>query len=128
MWYRQAFAVAAMLILAAAVCGEWRVESSDDSGIAPPPAIAFRLPAPDLRPQPSSDVPVVKQTRAPETSCHRSSVIRTRYLAEQPLSAQERLLLAFVRENPQEILSTVEWQEHMRQPADEQTPPDQGEQ
>jgi len=126
-WFTLAYAAAATVILAAAVYGEWRVEFRS-STIAPPQPIALRLPAPDVRVLPRIDVRTAKQTLVPRTTgSHLPSVISARPLAEQPLSEQEKLLLAFARENPQELPSTVEWQEHMRRPAEEQIPPDQGE-
>lgn len=128
MWYTPAFAVPAVVILAVIVYGALRVESPDDSIIAPPPAIALRLPAPDLPTQSRSGVPAVKQTGALQRPINQqASLVRAKLPVERPLSQQEKLLLAFASENPQEILTTVEWQEHMRQAADEQTPPDQGE-
>jgi hypothetical protein len=45
-----------------------------------------------------------------------------------PLTHQEKLLLAFARENPKEVASTVEWQERMREPAEQPTVSDRGEQ
>jgi len=127
-WLTPAYAVLATLLLAVAVCGAWRIQSSDGSSIAPPPATAWRLPAPNLQNTPPSDQPTVKQARALQRRVSgRASVVHPKLPVERPLSQQEKLLLAFARENPQEILSTAEWQEHMRQPAEEQPSPDQGE-
>ena len=135
---RLVYASAAIVTLCAVLCGSWRIGVSVSGSESQPPASmdANRLPAPDVSRTPQHpDVPV-------PTRSHVLKQIRTRTLRNQrqpemlgsqlpapaPLSTQEKLLLALVRESPKEVLSTAAWQEQMRQRPKNPDLPDQGEQ
>jgi len=135
-WWRLklAYASAAIVMVCAMCYGVHRLASSGPE-IAPPQMIANRVPAPELvrsGPRVVSTVPVRGRTQRVQVrrnECEQQRVTLASQLpATMPLTQQEKLLLAFARENPNELASTVIWQERMRAPAEQPTVSDRGEQ
>jgi hypothetical protein len=133
---RFVYATAAMVTLSAVLYGSWQIGRtvSGSSSQDVPPTVASRAPAPNVARMPEVVVSAPKHNRfvkartQPIRNQQLRMVLSSRLPAARPLSNQEKLLLAFARENPKEVLSTVEWQEQMRQRPKNPDLPDQGEQ
>jgi hypothetical protein len=134
---RLVYVSAAIVTLCAVLYGSWRVAFSL-SGTPPQPApsiVASHMPAPGVSRTPQhSDVPVptrshvLKQVRTRTFRTQRQpAMLGSQLPAPAPLSTQEKLLLALVRESPREVLSTAAWQEQMRQSPKNPDLPDEGE-
>jgi hypothetical protein len=135
---RLVYASAAIVTLCAALYGISRIAFSlAGTPTQPTPSIvASRMPAPDVsRTLQHSGVPVptrshvLKQVRTRTIRTQRQpAMLGSQLPAPAPLTAQEKLLLALVRESPKEVLSTAAWQEQMRQRPKNPDLPDEGEQ
>ncbi len=134
-WYgRVAYAYAAIVVVCAMSYGVYRLASSGPE--MAPPAIASRVSAPEVirsSPRTVSTVPVHERAQK-RLQTHRDEEEQQRVTlasalpVPMPLTQQEKLLLAFARDNPKEAVSTLEWQERMREPAEQPTVSDRGEQ
>ncbi len=134
---RLVYASAAMVTLVAVLYGIWRVGIAvTGTPTQPVPTIvAGHVPVPDVirapkvtisQPTPSE---VAKQVRTrPDRTRQPGTIVGSQLPTPRPLSNQEKLLLAFARENPKEVVSTIAWQEQMRRPAEPVSESDRGEQ
>ncbi len=136
-WWQQKWvcASAAMVVVCVMLYGAWRVGPANGwTEIAPPRPIANRMPAPEIARSPRAvSMPVRRCVQKPGQTRRNEGEYQRTILASQlpvfmPLTQQEKLLLAFARENPQEAVSMLEWQERMREPAEQPTVSDRGEQ
>jgi hypothetical protein len=132
-WYgKVAYACAGIVVVGAMFCGVYRLANSGPE-FAPPQAIAKRVAAPEVvrsSPQVVATMqnPAQKRAQIRENEAeHQHSILASQLPVPMPLTQQERLLLAFARENPKEVVSTVEWQERMREPVEQPTVSDRGE-
>lgn len=133
-WYaRPAFAAAVTTALCAMLYGIWTIMPVL-SEHQRPPIVPNRLPAPVVaRTRPRSDVEtprhaIKKEVGSRETTQHQRASFAAQLPAPEPLSEQEKLLLALARENPKEIISSIAWQEQMRRPPETPESTNQGEQ
>jgi hypothetical protein len=134
-WYgRVAYASAAIVMVCVISYGVYRQANSRPE-IAPP-ALANRVPAPEVvrsGPRVAAAIrnrePDQRRVQTRRNGNEQQRVTQASQLpVPMPLTHQEKLLLAFARENPKEVASTVEWQERMREPAEQPTVSDRGEQ
>lgn len=133
-WHRRlVYACAAIVLVCVVSYGVYRQASSRPE-VAPPPAVANRVHAPEIvrsGPQVVATMQNPAQKRA-QTRRNESEQQRVKLASQlpvpMPLTQQEKLLLAFARENPRELASTLEWQERMREPVEQPTVSDRGEQ
>jgi hypothetical protein len=128
-----AYACAAIVVVCAMSYGVYRLASSGPE-ITAPPSIASRVPVPEIvrsAPRVAATMrdPAQKRAQTHKNEVeHQHSILASQLPVPMPLTQQERLLLAFARENPKEVASTVEWQERMREPAEQPTAINRGEQ
>lgn len=134
---RLAYASAAMVTLVAALYGIWGVGIAvTGTPTQPAPTIvASHVPVPDVVRTPKAAISqptrdeIVKRVRTrPYRTRQRGTIVGSQLPTPRPLSSQEKLLLAFARENPKEVTSTIEWQEQMRRPPEPAPVENQGEQ
>lgn len=129
---------AAIMVVCVIFYGAWRLGGAmlKNPDADSPRLIANRLPAPEVvrtnpriaSPEPISK-PALKQARSRGLEIdHQHTALASQMPAPMPLSKQERLLLAFARESPKEIEASAEWQAKMRQPVEQETLSDRGEQ
>ncbi len=100
-----------------------------------PAIVASHVKEPDVAVTPKAAVPapkrdqVVKQVRMrPNRSREPGKIVGSQLPTARPLSSEEKLLLAFARNNPKEVVSTIAWQEQMRRPPEPVSESDRGEQ
>jgi hypothetical protein len=120
---RLVYATAAMVTLVAVLYGIWQVRIAVTGG-STQPALTIAVshaPVLDVTPTPKVAVPqstrdkVAKQVRTrPDRTWQPGTIVGSQLPTPRPLSSQEKLLLAFARENPREVVTTIEWQEQMR--------------
>lgn len=136
-WYgKVAYASASIVVVCAMSYGVWRLGLANSRPeIAPPQIIANRVPAPEVARSPRvvSTTPVRERAQKPgqtrkNADERQHSILASQLPVRMPLTQQEKLLLAFARDNPKEAVSTLEWQERMRAPAEQPTVSDRGEQ
>jgi hypothetical protein len=124
-----------MAVMCVMLYGAWWFGLANNRQEIAPPAIANRVPTPEV----VRSAPLVASTMPARERSQRFRVRRNEgeqqrvALAPQlpvpmPLTQQEKLLLAFARENPNEVASTVAWQERMREPAEKPAVSNEGEQ
>jgi hypothetical protein len=134
---RLVYASAAMVTLIAVLCGVWRVGIAV-TGTPTEPApmiVASHVSVPDVIRTPKAAISqpmpgkVAKQVRTlPNRTREPGTIIGSQLPTPRPLSNQEKLLLAFARESPKEVVSAIEWQEQMRRPPEPEPESDRGEQ
>jgi hypothetical protein len=137
-WHlRLAYASAAIVMMGAVLYGIWRMGLGVTSSpsVAAPAIMASHAPVPDVIRTPKVAVSQSKREQAVKqvrTRSNRSpqpgTIVGSQLPTPRPLSSQEKLLLAFARENPKEVVSTIAWQEQMRRPAEPVSESDRGEQ
>jgi len=138
-WWRvrMVYVCAATVLLGAVLYGVWQV-ATVNSGLTKngPPMVARALPSPEVEKTnlhtesvASTHQHSIKQARTQWTqTAPQHEAFGSQLPAPRPLSNQEKLLLAFARENPSEIVSTIAWQEEMRRPPEPAPVEDRGEQ
>lgn len=119
-----AYALAAALTFCVISYGIWRAEQVMSVPLTQPKSVlAGGLPAPSaVKTNPHSATPRTAQRRFPYRvrGLETASSSGAKVPLPQPLSDQEKLLLAFARENPREVASTIAWQEEMRRPVEQE--------